>query len=98
MTKKKETVVELLAMAIEGIASELSKEDSNLVASRVTLEAFRLQLQKMIADVESDDLRVSINRRSGMGRVIADSWPLAHPLGERILAAEMAYLRSGTEV
>jgi len=92
MTLKQQAVLKQVIEAVDGIAAELSKADSELIANRSTLEAFRVQLVKISKEIETDSIPSKKGRRSSMGRVIVDSWPLAHPLGEKIVTAEQAYL------
>ncbi len=92
MTPKQQAVLKRANEAIDGIAAELSKADSELVANRSTLEAFRVQLVKISEEIESGNMPPINGRRSGMGHVIVDSWPMGYPLGEKIITAEQAYL------
>jgi hypothetical protein len=92
MTPKQLVALKRITEGIDIISFELSKVDNELVAKRTTLDSFRSKLVKMSEDIESGNMPPKSERRSGMGRVIVDSWPLAHPLGEKIICAERAYL------
>jgi len=92
MTPKQETALKQIAVALDALVAELSKADRDLVAKRTTLNGFRLQLEKMSADIEANNMPPKNERRGGMGRVVVDSWSLTHPLGEKIIMAERAYL------
>jgi hypothetical protein len=92
MNPKQETAFNRVIAALDDLLVELSKIDRELVARRTTLDAFCLQLKKMATNIETGDLPPKTERKSGMGRGVVDGWPLAHPLGEKIIIAEQAYL------
>lgn len=92
MTSNQQAALKRIIEAIDGIAVELSKEKGEFVANRSTLDSFRTQLVKFSEEIESGNMSPKNERRSNMGRVIVDSWPLAYPLGEKIIAAEQSYL------
>lgn len=91
MIDKQLATLQSISEALAGIAGELGKAE-DLVADRSTLEAFQGELQCMEAEIRANKLPSSLQRRRGMGRVIADSWPLASPLGATIISAEQRYL------
>lgn len=92
MTPEQEVASTQISAARNSLAVELSKSDRDLVASRTMLETFRLQLKAMADNVTRGTLPPRGTRKAGMGRVIADSWPLDHPLGEAIVFAEQTYI------
>jgi len=92
MTPKQQVALKRIIEAIHLIVLELSKLDSELVANRATIDSFCSQLVRMSEEIESGNLPPKNRRRTSMGRVIVDSWPLAHPLGKKIIIAEHAYL------
>lgn len=92
MTSKRQLALKRIHEAIDGITVELSKVNSELVASRTTLNSFRTQLVKISEEIDSGNILPKNERRSSMGRAIVDSWLMAYPLGEKIIAAEQSYL------
>jgi hypothetical protein len=93
MTSKQQVALNRIIVAIEGIAVELSRVDSELVANRTTLNSFLTHLVKISKEIESGNTSPKNERESYMGRLIVDSWPFDHLLGEKIIDAEQSYLR-----
>jgi len=91
MNEKQLAVLHLIEAALEDIADELAKEQ-DLVADRRTLVAFQRELQAMESEIKANQMPPSQQRRRGMGRVIADSWPLSSALGLKVTSAEQRYL------
>ena len=58
--------------------------------STAQLETIRGQLARM-ADILGSNEK-AVTWRPNLGRIVTDSWPLTHPLGEKLIAAEQAFL------
>ncbi|MDY0019333.1 MAG: hypothetical protein RBT47_04950 [Anaerolineae bacterium] len=82
--------------AIETLDETLESEALTPIGpmSRDQLQWFRNLLLQMLDDVENNR---APDGKSGMGHIIADSWPLDAPLSEPLLAAEQAYMEFGKE-
>jgi hypothetical protein len=60
--------------------------------NQAQMEECRRHLDIMLQQIESGNLPPQEDRESGMGHMIADSWP-ASRLGEALSQAEQAYRR-----
>jgi hypothetical protein len=81
--------------AIEAIDEELRAHEVGRghVSNARQLAAFRSSLESMKHQIDSGAMPPRAERLTGMGRVIADSWPFNSELGALILEAEQRYLR-----
>jgi len=92
MNGKQRTALEKVHKALEALEQEeLKGETSWVFASRQQIEMFRSELKKMASELAANNMPPTRERSSGMGRVIADSWPLTSSIAEAILVAESAY-------
>ena len=93
MNVKSEAVVTHIQKAL--VALNEAIEDFNGELSFTTVEqlgSFLSELQRMKAEVETENLTPREKRSSWMGRTICDGWPLGSSLGEVIARAENSYL------
>ncbi|WP_269859640.1 hypothetical protein [Streptomyces sp. RPT161] len=81
--------------AIEAVDEELQahKAGHGHVSNPPQLTKFRQTLESMKHQIESNAVPPRAQRLTGMGRVIADSWPFDSELAALILEAERRYLR-----
>ena len=79
--------------AIDSIDNELAKNKDGKggEGSPDQLVVFRNSLVDAIKRLENDLLPPKSSRHFGIGRVIADSWPLTSKLGGLLIEAEAAY-------
>ena len=81
--------VTIIEEALAAIRNELgSPSESDLVATREQLSRVERELVDMLDDVQGSRTG---RDRSGLGRMVTDSWPLQHPLTERVCEAVQAY-------
>lgn len=80
--------------ALAAVTEELGRHAQGVgaISDIDQLLKMRSQLEEMQGQLSSGNLPSRDSRTRGLGRVIADSWPLGSELGEVILAAEQAYL------
>ena len=81
--------------AIEAIDAELDAHEAGRgrVSNTRQLEKFRVTLESIKRQIESEAVPPRAERLTGIGHVIADSWPFDSELGALILEAEQRYLR-----
>lgn len=66
------------------------REGEWVFRSAAQLETVRGQLARM-SEILATNQKAS-SWRPTFGRMVTDSWPLAHPLGESLIEAEQAFL------
>jgi hypothetical protein len=76
--------------AIRAISAEVVSPEP-LPVSREQLVRVKDELERMLSAVETNRLPPRVDRNSGLGRVIVDSWPFDWYLGEVIISAAEAY-------
>lgn len=91
---KKQSALDAVETAIAAIDDEISEHVAGRgrVSSLLQLDAFHADLEAMKRQLLSDTVPPRDHRLTGMGRVIADSWPFDSPLGASLLRAEQQYL------
>jgi hypothetical protein len=60
--------------------------------SRVDLEKCLERMRKIDEELMNGSLPAKADRKSGMGRMIVDCWPMDFELGDRLISAEQAYV------
>lgn len=87
---RQETIIEA---ALAAVRKELeSHDESGEIAPREQLSRVERELEEMLEDVQA---QCAGRDRSGLGRMVTDSWPLDHPLSERVCEAVQAYTDCG---
>jgi len=93
---KREKAIAICNRALHELESELAKKGGE-VEDRDLLLFFKEHLEKMIRQLEGDQLPPKNERLFGMGHTIVDSWstwaasPRGSLLGELLCSAEQAY-------
>jgi hypothetical protein len=92
MKNRVEAAVQKINVALEALNREATlREDEWVFSSPQQVAMFRSELERMKRDLKSSADSSNDKKSPGMGRVIADSWPLTSELGALIIAAEKAY-------
>jgi len=84
----------LVRAALDAVKNALGTGDGarSDVPTRPQLEQCMVTLEAMQFALERGELPRAGERETGMGRSIADGWPLESEVGVAIIAAERAYL------
>jgi hypothetical protein len=61
--------------------------------SRIDLAKCLGRMRKIDEELTSGPLPAKTDRKSGMGRMIVDCWPMDFELGDRLLGIEQAYVK-----
>ena len=90
---KKSKAIALARKALAALAVEFDrhKEGRGTVGDAGQLRSFESHLQEILAQLESGHIPPSNMRKLGMGKAIADCWPLDSELGDLLSSAEQAY-------
>jgi hypothetical protein len=67
--------------------------ETNELRSMQQLELIERELRKMIRALDSGELPPRGERAPGLWHIITDSWSPTDQLGEKVIAAELAYER-----
>ena len=88
MTKTEQTINTALA----GVREELARHRAaaGKVSNPDQLERFEAELLGMLEDLRQGEFRPE---RTGLGHIVADSWPLKSELANSVCAAVEAYKR-----
>jgi len=76
------------------LADSVIEEGGNSLLQSVPLaqlKQFRVRLERMKEEIETDQLPERPQRPEYFSRPIVDSWPLRHPLTQALLQAEESY-------
>jgi hypothetical protein len=93
---KREKAIAICKQALHELESELAIKEGG-VANRDLLLLFKKHLEKIVQQLEGNQLPPRNERLFGMGHAIVDSWsswassPRASSLGELLCSAEQAY-------
>jgi hypothetical protein len=72
---------------LEGAESDLPKR-----ISRIDLVKCLERMRKIDEELTNGSLPAKADRKSGMGRMIVDCWPMDFELGDKLISAEQAYV------
>ncbi len=87
---KREKAIAICNQALRELTEEMDKVEGT-VDDRNQLFHFKMFLERIIRQLESNRLPNRNEREFGMGRAIVDSWPLDSKLGNLLCSAEQAY-------
>lgn len=90
MTKEESIIEKALASVRQEI--QVGPRTTSSVAPIEQLVRVENELSDMLEDLRQGR---SLCDRSGLGRMVADSWPLQHELTEQVCAAVQAYSAAG---
>lgn len=85
---KKEKAIAIAVQALEELTLELAREQG---VNQSQLLQFKRHLEKIIWQLENDQLPEKSGREFGLGQAVIDSWPLGSSLGNLLCSAEQAY-------
>jgi hypothetical protein len=88
---RKEKVRADLHDAHAAVLQAIEAGDTTMLRSLQQLEFMECELRKMLAALESDHVPPRRERTPGLWHIVTDSWSPTDPLGEKIIAAELAY-------
>ena len=92
---RRQKVLSELRNALQEVERALAKcrAGEQTSGTLAELEMIERELRKMIATLDGGALPPRGQRTPGLWHIITDGWDLHDPLGERIVAAELAYDR-----
>ncbi|WKJ90898.1 hypothetical protein QZJ86_01875 [Methylomonas montana] len=93
---KRDVALQRINEAIIAIQEELKRCEFGKegVSNPHQLVVFLQELRQMESELGNRDPALPRKRTHGLGRVIADSWPLGSVLGDLIVRAEIAYFNA----
>jgi hypothetical protein len=82
-----------LKVVISEVKNALKERQSGIAGEGNVeqLQQFLINLERMEKEASSHNLPPQAERLSSMGWFITDTWPLASPLGEKIIEIEQKY-------